>query len=268
MIYSTVITNGVMESNMAITQEGPETAVPLAAKTGYNALQLTVQTKDDYDWPRLKELLKENGIFIHALATGRIYSVEGYSMGSGEEENRRACVERLCEMVDICQDLGANLIIGNVRGRTTDAATPQLYHQQFAKSLAQVCDYAAPKKVQVLLELINHNDSDCCNRLPEMLDYLKRLDRENLHMYLDVMHLYYEDQDICAVLRDYAGGVPQVDISGEERVSPMDSVIDYPAAMKVLKETGFDGIVNLEFDVSKGENLSAKALSYIRGLLE
>lgn len=269
MIYSTVITNGVLKSNMAISQDAPELAIPLAASVGYNALVLTIKSATDYNLPELKKLMKENGVYAHALATGQIYSKDHLSMGSGDEENRQACVARLCELVDLGQELdGAKLVIGTVRGCTSDAATPELYHQQFEKSLGEVCDYAKERNIDVILELIDYTESDCCNKLPELLDYLERLNRENLYMYLDTMHMYQEKEDICGILRDYANTVPQIDISGEDRLSPMDSVIDFEEVMQTIKATGYNGVLNMEFDVSRGENLSEKALNYVKRFFE
>ena len=265
MIYSAVITNGVLKCGTAITPCGPEIAVPLAAACGYDALQLTVRSAQDYDLPQLKTLLKENRLFVHALATGSIYSKDHLGMGSGDEENRRACVARLCELAEVCRELdGARLIIGGVRGRTSDAETPALYYRQFEKSLGELCLYAADLGVDVLLEVINHRSSDCCISIPETLACIERVGCDNLLMYLDTMHLYYEKEDICAVMRQYGRRVPQIDIAGEDRRSPMDSVIDFASVLNVLKEIGYDGVLNMEFDASTGDALPLKALEYVK----
>ena len=265
MIYSAIITNGILSCGTAITPCGPEIAVPMAASCGYDAVQLTVKSAEDYDLPELKRLLKENGVFVHALATGQIYTADGLSMGSGNEENRRACVFRLCRLADVCRELdGAELIIGAVRGRTSDAETPETYHRQFEKSLGEVCRYAGKRGVGVMLELIDYLESDCCNRLPETLACIERTGCDNLQMYLDIMHLYYEKEDICAVIRQYAGTVPQIDISGENRINPMDSVIDFDTVLTALKDSGYDGVLNMEFDFSTAEDLPVKALEYVK----
>ncbi len=269
MIYSTIITNGILQCGTAITSAGPEVAIKMAADCGYDAVQLTIASPSDYDIPALKALLKEHGLFVNALATGQIYSVENYSMGSDDEENRKMCVTRLCELVEVCQELdSADLVIGAVRGCTSDAAAPELYHQQFEKSLAEVCDYAKGCGVTVILELIDYLESDCCNKIPEMEDYLARLNRDNLVMYLDTMHMYYEKEDICAVIKEYGSKIPQIDISGEERINPFDSVIDFDAAMKALSETDFDGVLNMEFDFKDDDKLRVEALKYIKGFFE
>ena len=266
MIYSAIITNGVLKCNTSISPCGPEVAVPLAAASGYDAVQLTIKSPTDYDLQKLNSLLNENGIFVHALATGQIYTADHLSMGSGNEENRQACVARLCELVDVCRELdGAKLIIGAVRGRTSDADTPELYHCRFEKSLGEICRYAKTQGVGIMLELIDYLESDCCNKLPDIIACMERIDCDNLHMYMDTMHLYYENEDICGILKQYANKIPQIDISGEARRNPMESVIDFGSIMRTLKETGYDGVLNMEFDVSSDENLSVKALEYIKG---
>ncbi len=269
MKYCAIITNGVIKNNIAFTQEAPEIAIPKAAKMGFDAIQLTIGSKDDYDIPKIKELVKENGLFVNALATGRIYVVDHLSMGSGDEENRKACVERLCELTDVCEELdGAALVIGTCRGNTTDAPTREIFHQQFEKSMIEVCDYAKAHNVPVILELIDYTESDCCNKLPELLDYLKRLDKSNLSMYLDIMHIYNEKDDVVKIFREYGHMVPQVDISGEDRLDPMSCTVDIPAAMNALKEAGFDGVMNFEVDNKGDEELTKKSMEYIRSFFE
>lgn len=54
MIYSTIITNGILKCGTAITSAGPDVAIKMAADCGYDAVQLTIASPSDYDIPALK----------------------------------------------------------------------------------------------------------------------------------------------------------------------------------------------------------------------
>lgn len=269
MIYSAIITNGKIKCGTAVFDEAPAVSIPKAAEMGFNGLQLTIGARKDYNVPELKKLCEEYGMKVTALATGRVYTEYGFSMGSGDEENRGDSVAALCNLADLCAELGgAALIIGACRGKTSDAPSPEIYHRQFAESLKEVCRYCAPIGVPVYFELIDYLESDCCNKLPEMLSYLKKTGAPNLFMYLDTMHLYYEKEDICAVFTEYGAKVPQVDISGEKRLFPTESAIDFTGALSALKASGFDGILTFEIDAAGKPEKLAENLAFVRGLME
>lgn len=268
MKYSAIISDGTFQSVTAVLQGPLSKILPKAAEIGYDAVQLTIAKPGDYDIPALKRLLSENGLCVTALATGRIYTVEGLGMGSGDESVRRACVSRLALLTDLCAELGgAGLIIGACRGLVSDAASPELYFAQFERSLAETSAYAGKAAVPVLLELIDHNESDAFCKLAPTQELITRIGAPNLHLYLDTMHLYCENEDIPAMLRKLGGEIPQVDISGEGRICPIDSRIDFSAAMSALKESGFDGTLAFEINPNARADAAEESLNYIKGLM-
>ena len=269
MKYSAIISNGKYSCSTAIIPGEACAAVRKAAALGYDGVQLTIASSNDYDWPALKNTLKETGIKVTALATGRIYSVEHLSMGSSDSANRAASIKRLCQLTDVAADLGgAGLIIGACRGNTRDALDPKAYFSNFEESLKQVCNYAGSLGVPVLLELIEHLESDAYYKIEPLQELLAKINMPNLFMYMDTMHLYNEGENIPAVLKQWGAKIPQVDISGENRLSPMSSVINFKDALKALKESGFDGVLTFEINPHNRPEVAKESLLFIKNLWE
>lgn len=251
----------------AILQGPWRETIPRAAAIGFDGVQLTIASPEDYDLEELRQLVKNNNLVVTALATGRIYSEEGLSMGSGEEEIRRACTERLFQLAEFAKELGgAGLIIGACRGRSSDADSKELYAQQFKKSLIELTSYCEELGAAVLLEVIGRGESDAYAGIEETRSLLREINSPALKMYFDTQHLKNNGEDLAKALRLYGSEIAQLDISGEERRIPGTCGIDFVFAIAALKDSGFDGVLSFEVDGRQEEQAARKSLSYILDL--
>lgn len=223
--YSAIVSDGSFPCNTAVLQGDMETVFRQAKEAGYDCVQLTIRDRSDYSAEDLRMLSETYGVTISAMATGRIYSVDGYSMAPSDERNRQTCLERLRDLADFSVSIGRPaIVIGAVRGRYTDPA--------------------------------------------ETLRYAESIHSPCLHMYLDTMHLYNEGVDIAEAIRMYGPHSWQIDISGENRTSPMDSAIDFSKVAEAIRASGFQGTLAFEMPPSPPEGSARKSLEYIRRLIE
>ena len=72
MKYTATVTDGSFPSNSAVIQAPVREAFAMAKAAGYDGLQLTIRDTTDYDIGELQSLIKETGLAVTALATGRI----------------------------------------------------------------------------------------------------------------------------------------------------------------------------------------------------
>ena len=267
--YSAIISDGSFPCNTAILQGDLETVFRQAKEAGYDCVQLTIRDRSDYSVEELRALSAKYSIAISAMATGRIYSVDGYSMASSDEQNRQTCVGRLCELADFSASIGhPAIVIGAVRGRYADAPSTEEYYRQFDKSLRSLVSYCEKSSVPVILEVIERAESEAYTDPAETLRYVERIHSPCLHMYLDTMHLYNEGLDVSETIRQYGKHSWQIDISGENRTAPMDSVIDFHAVAEAIRASGFQGTLTFEMPPSPPEGSAGKSLEYIRQLME
>ena len=267
--YSAVISDGSFPCNTAILQGDIETVFGQAKEAGYDCVQLTIRNRSDYSAEKLRELSAKYGIAISAMATGRIYSADGYSMASSDEQNRLTCVKRLCELADFSASIGCPaIIIGSVRGRYADAESPEEYYRQFYKSLRSLVGYCEKLDVPVILEVIERAESEAYVSPEDTLRCVEKIHSPVLHMYLDIMHLYNERLDPAETVGWYGKHSWQIDISGENRAAPMNSALDFNKITEAIHLSGFNGTLAFEMPPSPPDGSAKKSLEYIRHLME
>lgn len=267
--YSAIVSDGSFPCGTAILQGDMGTVFRQAKEAGYDCVQLTIRDRSDYSADELRALSAEYGVTISAMATGRVYTVDGYSMASSDERNRQTCVERLCDLADFSASIGrAAIVIGAVRGRYADAPSEAAYHRQFDKSLREVAAYCERLDVPVILEVIERAESEAYTDPAETLRYVETIHSPCLHMYLDTMHLYNEGMDVAETIRRYGRHSWQIDISGENRTAPMCSVIDFAKVADAIRASGFHGTLAFEMPPSPPKGSAQKSLEYIRRLMD
>ena len=237
-----------------------------AKEAGFDCVQLTAKEADEIPAEEIRRQMDGTGLSVSAIATGRVYTVDGLSMGSSREENRTACLRRLRELADCGASLGgAALVIGSVRGRWRDAESREDYDRLFETSLREISEYCEGIQVPVILEAIDRFDADAYCDPGEALALVERIQSPALHLYLDVMHLYNEGFDPAESIRRYGARSWQIDLSGEDRLPPPQSErIDFPAVAAAIRDSGFDGPVSFEY----ASDAPAEDLAYIKSLLK
>ena len=359
---SAIISDGTYPCATAILQGNSREVFARAKAAGYDCVQLTIHDTEDYDEDELRILMEEYGLGISAMATGRVYTVDGLSMASSDEDNRRRCVERLCRLADMssrlprpasvdravagraapghepidgkaagdilegcalagnepingkaagdiledctlagnepidgkaagdiledCATAGDEplvaewldhgiasiyrcpaIVVGAVRGLFADARSREEYYRQFDRSIRELAEYCEPLNVPVILEADDHLEADAYLKPSEVLRYVEEVNMPSLWMYLDVMHMYNEGLDPAEQIRRYAAHSYSIDISGENRVAPMDSKLDFAAIARAIKDSGFSGYLNFEMPPAPPQDNAEKSLAYIRRLL-
>lgn len=106
--------------------------------------------------------------------------------------------------------------------------------------------------IQVVMELlnskVNHADYQCDHTMWGV-ELVKQVSSENFKMLYDIYHMQIMDGNVIATIRDYnqyfghyhTGGVP-----GRNEIDETQELY-YPAIMRAILDTGFDGYVAQEF---------------------
>lgn len=196
-----------------------------------------------------------------------MYTVDGLSLGSSNEINRKACVDRMKGHIDIARKLdGAMVIIGAVRGWSTDADSLEQYHEQFDKSIDEIVQYAEHKKIVIIIEANDHLETDIYISIKDTTNYIRSINSPYFKLQLDTMHMLYENEEIYHQIIDNADIIAQVDISGEDRTCPDGNKYDYPLVIKTLKETNYNGYLAFEYKAEPPKNAAKVGFDYIKRL--
>ena len=194
------------------------------------------------DWPT---------VLKHDLtcAMGTVASVpltQGFNDPSLHEQLKKDYLENL----PIAADAGLKRIIcfsGNRNGMDDDTGL-----ENCARGLEPIVKEAEKRNIIIAMELlnskVNHPDYQC-DLTPWGVKLVDKVGSDNFKLLYDIYHMQIMEGDIIATIRDYneyithyhTGGVP-----GRNEIDETQELY-YPAIMKAILDTGYDGYVGQEF---------------------
>ena len=130
------------------------------------------------------------------------------------------------------------------------------------KGLTPLLEYAEDLNVNLVMELLNskvdHPDY-MCDHTEWGVNLAKRLGRQNFKLLYDIYHMQIMEGDVIRTIREnhefinhyHTGGVP-----GRNEINDTQE-LNYPAIIKAIHETGFDGYVAQEFIPTYDDKLAS-----------
>jgi hydroxypyruvate isomerase len=168
--------------------------------------------------------------------------------------NRKANHEQLIKKVRDHVDFAAenklpNVIFfsGNRAGMSDEEGL-----ENCAIGIKQVAGYAEKKKVTLCMELLNskvdHHDY-MCDRTPWGVKLVKAVGSPRFKLLYDIYHMQIMEGDVIRTIRenkDYIGHYHTGGNPGRHEIDETQE-LHYPAIVKAILETGFDGYLAQEF---------------------
>jgi len=134
--------------------------------------------------------------------------------------------------------------------------------EQCAIGLDPLVKLAEKNNVTLIMELLNskvdHKDYQC-DHTPWGVNLVNKIGSDNFKLLYDIYHMQIMEGDIIATIKKYheyinhyhTGGVP-----GRNEINDTQE-LNYPAIMKAILETGYDGYVAQEFIPTYDDKLTA-----------
>lgn len=269
MKTSVVWADGTFASNTAPLMGRLEACASQAAEMGFDGMSLTVNRPEELDPAEVSRVMRDCGLAVSGLATGRIYTVDGLGLAMADRDRRGAAVSRMLRHTELCAELGgAKLIIGAIRGWVRDAGDRQRYEALFRDSLEQILERARSLQVQVVLEAISRMDSDAFCSIAETAEFIRSFHSDFLRLQLDSIHLHTNGEtELYDQILKTADLIGQVDISDVGRRAPDGQHFDFPELIRGLKAAGYQDYLVFEYQASPPEGAAKAGLDYIRTLL-
>ncbi len=207
-----------------------------ASKIGMKALELVGPD----DWP----VLKRHGL-VCAIAGSH-----GISKGLNRKENHDECLAEIRESIERTAEAGFPNVIcfsGNREGMDDDEGL-----KNCETALKKVASFAEKKKVTICVELLNskrdHEDY-MCDHTSWGARLIRRIGSTRVKLLYDIYHMQIMEGDVIATIKEYqdcighyhTGGVP-----GRNEIDDSQELY-YPAIMRAIVDTGYDGYVGQEF---------------------
>lgn len=241
-----------------LTDETLPAIAQTAARIGFGAIELPVESPGDWDPARTRDLLGELGLapyVVGAMAPGRDL-VDEASIAS-----TRAY---LTHCVDVASTLGATVVAGPFTAATgriwrMDAADRSAVIARLREALAPVVDAAGAAGIALGIEPLNRYETSIVNTVEQGLDVFEPLLGPALGLALDSYHLNIEEKDIGAAIRLAGEHLVHVQVCGNDRGAVGDDHLDWPAFLDALDDAGYTGPLNLESFTAHNDTIATAA---------
>ena len=215
----------------------PRDLAPTLAEIGYAGVDLV----DQEHWPLFKE---------HGLAIAAVNGHRSIEEGLNRRENHDRIEREITANLDLAARWGIPTLIvfsGNRRG-LDDAAGAEIT----AEGLRRVAGAAADAGVTLVMELLNskvdHPDYQA-DRTAWGVKVCRLVDSPRVRLLYDIYHMQVMEGDIIRTIRDhhvYFGHYHTAGAPGRHEIGATQELY-YPAIMRAILATGYNGYVGQEF---------------------
>ncbi len=240
-----------------VVYRGFQECVPKAAQLGYEGIELALKRADEIHINQLQQLLEDHQMEVSCISTGQVYA-DGGLMFTHESYQKREEVKAIFrEMIDLAEDFGKIVNIGRVRGAIGHRSKAHV-EALFVEVARELCDYAMPKDVTLILEPVNRYEIDFIHTVEEGGELLKKIDRANMMLMPDVFHMNIEDKKIGPELARNVHCIKYIHLADSNRLAPGLGHINFQDIFYYLLQAGYDGWVSAEILPKPDPDMAAK----------
>ena len=181
----------------------------------------------------------------------------GFGKGPFNPANHRFVEQKLREGIDLALEVGCNKVI-----TFTGMREPGISSEEGADNCVncwkRVIKHAEQKKVFLCLEHLNSRDNThpmkghpgyFGDNVDFCVELIKRVDSPNMKLLFDIYHVQIMNGDVIRRIRQYKDIIAHYHTAGVpgrgELVETQE--VNYPAIMKAILDTGYNGYVAQEF---------------------
>jgi len=205
------------------------------------------------DYPAVKEL----GLEISLVGS------HGFKDGPIDPQNHAMVEATLRESIDTAVRFGAPSVI-TFTGMRTPGISDQAAMKNCVDCWKRIVPYAESKGIVLVLEHLNSvDDSHPMKGHPgyfgddihRCVDLIKAVDSRNFRLLFDIYHVQIMHGDLIRHVRLYHEFVGHYHTAGNPGRGELDFTqeINYPAVVREIRKTGFDGYLAQEF-IPTGED--------------
>lgn len=196
-------------------------------------------------------LIRELGMQISLVGS------HGFTKGPFNRANHEFVAKSLREGIDVAVKFGCKNVI-TFTGMREKGISDDEGAKNCVDAWKQVIGYAEEKGVRLCLEHLNSRDNThpmkghpgyFGDNVDFCIDLIKRVGSPNMKLLFDIYHVQIMNGDVIRRIRlykDYIAHYHTAGVPGRAELSDTQE-INYPAVMKAIVETGYDGYVAQEF---------------------
>ena len=236
------------EETLAVYSGGLPTAFAKVAELGYDGVELMTRDPGQLDGARIRHWLEENNLELAGLCTGHMYGEDQLGLVGPDPAVCRQAMDRLNAFVEFAADHFGEGTLVNI-GRSRGPGYPGHAERTLARmtdAFRELADYARPRGIRLVLEPINIHQAPYIHTTQDGIAMVKRVNRPNFGLMLDVYHMNIEDVDIYDSFREAGELCWFVHFADNNRKWPGSAHLDFERIVQVLNEIGYAGYVSME----------------------
>ncbi len=180
---------------------------------------------------------------------------EGFHLTTEDVSIRRKTADYLKSLVELCSDLGGNLmVLGSPLQR--NFPTTMTHDQAMANAvdvLRQVVPELAARNIRIAIEPLGPQEGNFLNRAAQARDLIAKLESPQVRLHLDIKAMSSEGEPIEKIIRDNAEWMIHFHANDPNRLGPGMGDVDQRPIFKALNEIGYRDWVSVEvFDYAPG----------------
>jgi sugar phosphate isomerase/epimerase len=242
-----------------------EQIIPLAAKIGFEAIELHIHDSSVLDRTHLRELMEKNNITLSSIGTGSAYAKDHISLSSEDPAVRLNAIKRIKDHIITASEYNAVVIIGLIKGLIKDCSGKDKYIANLRQSLEDILPFAEQNNVLLVLEILNRYESDFLNTIKEGLDFLELFSSNCLKLHIDTYHMNIEEANIPRAIKSAGGKIGHCHVADNDRWYPGHGHYDFEETIKSLAEINYDRSLSIEsFMYPNQEEAARVAYGYLK----
>jgi 5-keto-L-gluconate epimerase len=252
-----------------VVWRGIEESLAKAANYGYDGVELALKAADQVDAVSVQRKLADHGLACPCISTGQVFAGLGLYLTAADRTRRCEALSVFRDLIDVAGQLGAMVNIGRARGFVEQGEPPEAAASRFVDAARELADYAAGRRVTLVLEPVNRYEINFVNSVAEAAALLGRVARPNVKIMPDLFHMNIEDQSIGGELERFAASVAYVHVADSNRLAPGQGHIDFGAFFASLQRMRYDGWITAEILPRPDPDTAARqAIDFLRPLVD
>lgn len=239
--------------------------VALAARCGFDGIAFPGRLRERFGEEVLRDL-DRLALPVRSVSLG----FEG-SLCSPDPDSRRRCRESLVDLFDFTAAIGARSV--NLPPVLTldnpvrfPAGSDDEQDRLLIDQLPALGDEAAERGIELLIEPVNRFETEYLVTVGQAARICDAVDHPAIGLTPDFFHMQMEELDTAAALKGAAKWIRHVHVAENTRVEPGPGQLDFGPGFRALRESGYEGLVEVECRTLTGpaEEVLPKSADYLR----
>ncbi len=246
-----------------------EAAAAVAARHGFDAIELFLPAPDAVDPGALRALLDRHHLACAAMGTGAGWVKHRLRLTDPDPTVRRRAQDYAAAFIDRAAEVGAPAIIGSMQGRWGEGgSTRDQALDWLADGLRQLGQRAAARGQALLYEPLNRYETNLISRAEEAALFLDQHQIAGVQLLCDLFHMNIEEADIAAALRNVRHRLGHVHFADSNRRAMGLGHTALAPIAEALHAIGYHGFLSAEVHpLPDAETAAACTMASVRSCL-